>query len=167
LQFQRFGDPQPSDRKQGNQSGVGLRSQPARRANAQGGFDEAIDLVCRVDVRRPALLAGAKVIGRRHLVPTIFNPDEPYEAADGFQPRVALRHRRAESRPVDRRLRVNMRVPAVGRKASKALQQVFSHCHVKSCSTAQAEVGLYGVQHQSASGQGCAICCSRLTSAFA
>jgi hypothetical protein len=167
LQLQRFGDPQPGDRQQGDQSGVGLRSQPTLRTKAKGGFNQAIDLVRRVDVRRSALLAGAKVIGRRHLMPTIFNPDESHEAADGFQPRVTLCHRWAESRPVDRRLRVNMRFLASSRKASKALQQAFRSFHLESCGTAQAEVGLNGVQHQSASGQGCAISFNRLTSALA
>ena len=75
--------------------------------------------------------------------------------------------RREYSCPVDRRLRVNMRFLAASRKASKALQQAFRSFHLESCGTAQAEVGLNGVQHQSASGQGCAISFNRLTSALA
>ena len=80
-------------------------------------------------MRRAARLAGAEVIGRRQLMPGVFNPDMAHEAADGFQPRIALRDRRTESRPVDRCLRVDMRLPALGREGGKALQQVFRIRH--------------------------------------
>jgi hypothetical protein len=113
-----------------------------------------IDLLCRIDVRWTAPFAGTKVIGRRHFVPGVVNPDMAYEAADGFQPRVALRHRWPERSPIDGRLRVHMRLPTPGREGGKALQQVLRIRHREARGAAQREISLDGRQHQSASGQG-------------
>ena len=118
-------------------------------------------------MRRAARLAGAEVIGRRQLMPGVFNPDMTHEAADGFQPGIALRHRRSERRPFDGGLRMDMRLPALGREGGKALQQVFRIRHREARGTAEGEIGLDGLQHQSASGQGCAICFRSATSALA
>ena len=118
-------------------------------------------------MRRAARLAGAEVIGRRQLVPGVFNPDMTREAADGFQPGIALRDGRSARRPIDCRLRVDMRLPALGRKGGKALEQVFRILHREAHGTAEREISLDGVQHQSASGQGCAICFRSATSALA
>ena len=65
---------------------------PCRSGQNQFGLDQAADLLCRVDVRRAARLAGAEVISRRRPVPGVFDPDMSCEAADSFQPRVALGH---------------------------------------------------------------------------
>ena len=118
-------------------------------------------------MRRAARLAGTEVIGRRQLVPGVFNPDMTHEAADSFQPGIALRHGGPERRPVDGRLRMDMRLPALGCEGSKALQQVFRILHREPRGTAQGEIGLDGLQHQSASGQGWAICFKSATSALA
>ena len=40
-------------------------------------------------MRRAPHLAGAEVIGRRQLMPGVFNPDMAHKTADGFQPRIA------------------------------------------------------------------------------
>ena len=45
-------------------------------------------------MRRAPRLSGAEVIGRRQLVPRVLNPGMTHEAADGFQPGIALRDRR-------------------------------------------------------------------------
>jgi hypothetical protein len=87
-------------------------------------------------------------------MPGVFNPDMTREAANGFEPGIALRDGRAARRPIDCRLRENMRLPALGRKGGKALEQVFRIQHREARGTAQGEIGLDGVQHQSASGQG-------------
>jgi hypothetical protein len=73
-------------------------------------------------VRWAARLAGAEVFGRRQFMPGVFNPHIAREAADGFQPRIALRHGWPESRPVDCSLCVDMRLSALGRERGKALQ---------------------------------------------
>ena len=91
----------------------------------QRSFDQATDLVCRVDVRRAAPLAGAEVICRRQLMPDVLHPDMAHEAADGSEPCIALRHRWTESGPVDRCLRLDVRLSALGREGGKALQQVL------------------------------------------
>ena len=87
-------------------------------------------------------------------MPGVVDPDMAHEAADGFQPCIALRHGWPESCPVDCRLRVDMRLPALGRERGKALQQAFRILHREARGAAQGEVSLDGVQHQSASGQG-------------
>ena len=89
------------------------------------------------------------------------------EAAHGLQPGVTLRDGRPERCPIDGRLRVNMRLPALGGEGGEALQQVLGIRHCEAGGSAEAEVSLDGVQHQSASGQGCAICLRSATSAFA
>jgi hypothetical protein len=60
----------------------------------------------------------------------VFNPDMTHKATDGFQPGIALRDRRPARRPIDCSLRVDMRLPALGREGGKALEQVLrtEHC---------------------------------------
>ena len=118
-------------------------------------------------MRRAPRLAGAEVMCRRQLMPGVFDPDMAHKAADGFQPGIALRDGRSARRPVDRRLRVDMRLPALGRKGGKALQQVFRIQHREPGGTAERQISLDGLQHQSTSGQGCAICFRSVTSALA
>ena len=118
-------------------------------------------------MRRAPRLAGAEVIDWRQLVPGVFNPDMTHEAADGFQPGVALRDGRSARRPIDCGLRVDMRLPALGRKGGKALEQVFRIQHRKSGGAAERQISLDGLQHQRTSGQGCAICFRSATSALA
>ena len=100
-------------------------------------------------------------------MPGVFNPDMTREAADGFQPGVALRDRRSVRRPIDCGLYMDMRLPALGRKGGKALEQVFRIQHRESSRTAERQVSLDGLQHQRTSGQGCAICFRSATSALA
>ena len=118
-------------------------------------------------MRRAPRLAGAEVIGRRQLMPGVFNPDMTHKAADGFQPGIALRDRRSARRPIDCGLRVDMRLPALGRKGGKALEQVFRIQHRESSGTTERQISLDGLQHQRTSGQGCAICFRSVTSALA
>ena len=153
-QLQGFGDPQPGGREQCDQGRIGQRAQAAFRPKPQRGLDQAIDLLRRVDVRRAAPLAGAEVIGRRQLVPGILDPNMAHEATDGFEPCIALRHGRPERGPVDCCLRLHVRLPALSREGGKALQQVLRIRHSEARGAAQGEIGLDGVQHQSASGQG-------------
>src|ERR1700684_3892943 len=118
-------------------------------------------------MRRAPGLAGAEVIGWRQLMPGVFDPDMTHKAADGFEPDVALRDRGSARRPVDCGLRVDMRLPALGRKGGKALEQVFCVEHRKPSGTAERQISLDGLQHQRTSGQGCAICFRSVTSALA
>jgi hypothetical protein len=118
-------------------------------------------------MRRAPRLAGAEVIDRRQLVPGVFNPDMTHKAADGFQPGIALRDRRSMRRPVDCGLRVDMRLPALGRKGGEALEQVFRIQHRESGSAAQLQIMLDGLQHQRTSGQGCTTCFRSVTSTLA
>jgi len=101
-----------------------------------------------------ARFAGTEVIGRRQLVPGVVNPNMAHEAADGFEPRVALCHGWPERSPIDGRLRVHMRLPAPGREGGKALQQVLRIRHREARGAPQREISLDGRQHRSASGQG-------------
>jgi hypothetical protein len=126
----------------------------AHRPKPQRSFDEATDLVCRINVRRAAPLARAEVIGRWQLMPDVLHLDMAHEAADGSEPSIALRHSRTESGPVDRCLRHNVRLSALGCEGGKALQQALSSRHREARGAPQSEIGLDGVQHQSASGQG-------------
>ena len=103
---------------------------------------------------RTTLLAGAEVAGRRQIVPSILDLDIAHEAADGSEPCIALRHGRTESGPVDRCLGLHIHFSALGREGGKALQQVRSARHREARGAAEREIGLDGVQHQSASGQG-------------
>src|SRR4029077_14190507 len=96
----------------------------------------------------------------------IFNPDMTHKATDGFQPGIALCDRRSARRPVDCGLRVDMRLPTLGRKGGKALEQVFRIEHGESSGTAERQISLDGFQHQRTSGQGCAICFRSVTSAL-
>lgn len=153
-QPQGFADPQPGGREQGDQGRKGKRAQAAPGPKPQRSLDEAIDLVCRVDVRRAAPLASAEVIGRRQFMPGILNLDMAHEAADGFEPCIALCHGWPECRPVDGRLRLHVRLCALGREGGKALQQVLRIRHREARGAAQGEIGLDGVQHHSDSGQG-------------
>jgi hypothetical protein len=105
-------------------------------------------------MRRAPRLTGAEVIGRRQLMPGVFNPDITHKTADGFQPGIALRDRWSTCRPIDCGLRVDMRLPALSRKGGKALEQAFRILHREPGGTAQGEIGFDGVQHQSVSGQG-------------
>ena len=166
-QLQRFGYPQACGREQCYQGGIGQRAQAALGPKLQGNLDQAFDLRSRVDMWRSPPLAGAKVIGRRQLVPVVLDSDMPREAADGLQPSIALRDGRPERRPIDGRLRVNMRLPALGCKGGKALQQVLCILHREASGSAEVEISVDGVQHQSTPGQGCAICFRSATSAFA
>src|SRR6266853_802639 len=86
-------------------------------------------------MRRAPRLAGAEVIDRRQLMPGVFNPDMAHKAADGFQPGIALRDRRSARRPINCGLRVDMCLPALGRKGGKALEQVFRIQHRESSGT--------------------------------
>ncbi len=87
-------------------------------------------------------------------MPGVFNPGMTHKATDGFQPGIALRDRRPARRPIDGGLRVDMRLPALGRKGGKALEQAFRVLHHEPRGPAQGEIAFDGVQHQSASGQG-------------
>jgi hypothetical protein len=166
-QLQRFGDPQPGGREQCDQGRMGQRAQAALRPKPQRGLDQPIDLVRRVDVWRAAPLARAEVIDRRQLVPGILDLDMAHEAADGSEPCITLRHGRTESGPVDRRLHLHVRLPMLRGEGRKAPQQVLRTRHRKARGAAQGEIGLDGVEHQSASGQGCAISFRSATSALA
>ena len=128
-QLQGFGDPQPGGREQCDQGRIGQRAHAAFGPKPEGGLDQAIDLLCRVDVRWASRLAGAEVIGRRQLMAGVVDPDIVREAADSFQPRIALRHGWAESCPVECRLRVDASLPTLGRERGKALQQAFRILH--------------------------------------
>ncbi len=97
----------------------------------------------------------------------VFDTDVTGEAADGFQPLVALRHGRTLNSPVDRRLRSDVRFLPLGGEVGKAVQQVYGIRHFEARGAAQGEIGFDGVHHGSASGQGWAICFSELTSALA
>ena len=166
-QLQGFGDPQPGGREQCDQGRMGQRAQAVLGLKPQRSLDQPIDLVRRVDVRRAAPLAGSEVIGRRQFVPGIFDLNMAHEAADGSEPCIALRHGRTESRPVDRPLRLHVRLSILGREGGKALQQILRIRHRKARGTAQGEIGLDSVEHHSASGQGCATCFRSVTSALA
>jgi len=133
---------------------MGQRAQAALRLKPQRGLDQPIDLVRRVDVRRATPLAGAEVIGRRQLMQGILDLNVAHEAADGSEPCITLRHGRTESGPVDRSLRLHVRLAMLSGEGRKALQQVLRVQHRKACGTAQGEIGPYGVEHHSASGQG-------------
>ena len=100
-------------------------------------------------------------------MPGVLNPDMTHEAADGLQPGIALRDGRPESRPVDCGLRMDMRLPALGREGGKAPEQAFRIQHRESGGAAERQISLDGLQHQSTSGQGCAICFRSATSALA
>ena len=132
-----------------------------------GRFDEAVDLARGVDVRHAAPFAVPEVIRWRQLVTIIFDADVTGEAADGFQPLVALRHGGTLNGPVDRRLRSDVRILPLGGEAGEAVQQAFGIRHFEARGAAQGEIGFDGVHHGSASGQGWAICFSELTSALA
>lgn len=69
-------------------------------------------------------------------MPSVF-PDMTHKAADGFQPRIALCDERSARRPLDCGLRVDMRLPALGRKGGKALEQVFRIQHRESSGAAE------------------------------
>ncbi|WP_439406622.1 hypothetical protein ACNJX9_35055 [Bradyrhizobium sp. DASA03076] len=131
-----------------------VRAQAARWPKPQRSFDQPTDLVCRVDVRRATLLAGAEVICRRQLVPDVLHPDMAYEATDGSEPCIALRDGWSERGPVDRCFCLDVRLSALGREGGKALQQVLRGRHREARGAAEREIGLDGVEHQSASGQG-------------
>ena len=118
-------------------------------------------------MRRAPRLAGAEVIDRRQLMPGVLNPDMTHEAADGFQPGIALRDRRSARCPIDCGLHVDMRLPALSRKGGKALEQVFRIQHRESSGATQRQISLDGLQHQRTSGQGCAICFRSVTSTLA
>ena len=118
-------------------------------------------------MRQAPRFAGAEVIGRRQLVPGVFHPDMTHKAADGFQPGIALRDRRAARRPINCGLRVHMRLPALGRIGGKAFEQAFRIQHRESSGTTERQISLDGLQHQRTSGQGCAICFRSVTSALA
>jgi hypothetical protein len=100
-------------------------------------------------------------------VTIVFDADVTGEAADGFQPLVALRHGRTLNGPVDRRLRSDVRFLPLGGEVGEAVQQAFGIRHFEARGAAQGEIGFDGVHHGSASGQGWAICFSELTSALA
>jgi hypothetical protein len=87
-------------------------------------------------------------------MPLILDLHMAHEAADASEPCIALRHGRTESGPVDCCLRLHVRLPTLGGAGGKALQQVLRIRHREARSAAQGEIGLDGVQHQSASGQG-------------
>ena len=118
-------------------------------------------------MRRAPRLAGAEVIGWRQLMPGVFNPDMTREATDGLQPGVALRDGRPARRPFNCGLRMDMRLPALGREGGKAPEQAFRIQHRKSGGAAERQISLDGLQHQKTSGQGCAICFRSATSALA
>src|SRR5947209_15646255 len=61
------------------------------------------------------------------LMPDVLHLDMAHEAADGSEPSIALRHSRTESGPVDRCLRDDVRLSALGCEGGKALQQVRPH----------------------------------------
>ena len=67
-------------------------------------------------MRRAPRLAGAEVIDGRQLVPRVLDPDVTREATDGLQPGVALRDGRSARRPIDCSLRMDVRLPALGRE---------------------------------------------------
>jgi hypothetical protein len=100
-------------------------------------------------------------------MPGVFNPDMTHEATDGFQPGIALRDGRSARRPFNCSLRMDMRLPALGRKGGKALEQAFRIQHRESSGAAERQISLDCLQHQKTSGQGCAICFRSATSALA
>ena len=100
-------------------------------------------------------------------MPGVFNPDVTHEATDGLQPGIALREGRSTRRPFNCGLRMDMRLPALGRKVGKALEQVFRIQHRESGGAAERKISLDGLQHQKTSGQGCATCFRSATSALA
>src|SRR5713226_7986722 len=114
-------------------------------------------------MRRAPPLVGAEVIDRRELVPAVLDLDVAYEA----QPGIALRDGRPERCPVDGSLRVHMRLPALDRESGEALQQILRIRHREASDSAEVEISFDGLQHQSTSGQGCAICFRSATSALA
>jgi len=166
-QLQRFGDPQSGDREQRDQCRIGPWTQAAFGAKPKGAFDQPVDLRRRVNVRRAPRLAGAEVIDWGQFMPGVFNPDVTREATDGLQPGVALRYGRPVRRPFNCGLRMDMRLPALGRKGGKALEQPLRIQHRESGGAAERQIRLDGLQHQKTSGQGCAICFRSATSALA
>jgi hypothetical protein len=58
-----------------------------------------------------------------------------HKTADSFQPGIALRDRRSARRPIDCGLRVDERLPALGRKGGKAFEQAFRILHRESSGT--------------------------------
>ena len=166
-QLQRFGNPQPGDREQRDQGRIGPWAQAALGVKPKGAFDQPVDLRRRVDVRRAPRLADAEVIDRRQLVPGILDPDMMREATNGPQPGVALCGGRPARRPFNRGLRMDMRLPALGREGGKAPEQPFRIQHRESGGAAERQISLDGLQHQKTSGQGCAICFRSATSALA
>jgi len=118
-------------------------------------------------MRRAPCFAGAEVIERRQLMPRVLYADMTHEAADSFQPGVALRDRRSARRPIDRGLRVDMRLSALSREGGETLEQIFRIQHRESGGAAERQISLDGLQHQRTSGQGCAICFRSVTSTLA
>jgi hypothetical protein len=100
-------------------------------------------------------------------VTIVFEADVTGEAANGFQPLVALRYGGTLNGPVDRRLRSDVRFLPLGGEVGEAVQQAFGIRHFEARGAAQGEIGFDGVPHGSPSGQGWAICFSKLTSALA
>ena len=166
-QLQRFGDPQSGDREQRDQGRIGPWAQAALGVKPKGAFDQSVDFRRRVNVRGAPRLAGAEVIGWGQLMPGVFNPDMTHEATDGLQPGVALCGGRPARRPFNRGLRMDMRLPALGREGGKAPEQPFRIQHRESGGAAERQISLDGLQHQKTSGQGCAICFRSATSALA
>jgi len=134
---------------------LGQRAQAVFGPKSKSCLDEVIDLLCRVDVRWTARLAGTEVIAGGELVPGVVNPNMAHEAADGFQPRVALCHGWPERSPIDGRLRVHMRLPAPGPRRRQSSSAGTPHSTSrKPVARRSCEISLDGRQHQSASGQG-------------
>src|SRR5581483_984733 len=133
---------------------IGDRAQAAHRPKSKRGLDEVADLVCRVDVRRATPLSRAEVIGRRQLVPDILHSDMAHEATDGSEPCIALCYRWSESGPVDRCLRLDACLSALGREGGKALQQVLRARQREARGPPQGEISLDSVEHHSTSDQG-------------
>jgi len=112
-----------------------------------------------------ASIAGAEVIDRRQLMPGVLNPDATREATDGLRPSVALRDGRPLRRPLNCGLRMDMRLPTLGREGAKAPEQAFRIQHRESGSAAERKISLDRLQQQKTSSQGCANCFRSATSA--
>ena len=84
-----------------------------------GGFNEAVDLSFRVDVRGAALLAAPKIPRRRQFVPIILSANMAGKATDRLQSGIPLRRRWPFSSPVDCGVRTDMRFAPLPGEAGK------------------------------------------------
>src|SRR5471032_2310202 len=97
----------------------------------------------------------------------IFHAHIPGEPTHGFEPCVALCHRRSLAGPVDCCLRANVHFTALDGKARETAQQVVCVEQFEAGGTPRSKIELHGRHHFVTSGHGWAICLSSATSTLA